>query len=294
MSSITPDTLQFGTRFRVHLNSGEELLLTFLHRTRGAGGYARRPDGEIIRLEERKVDWTTLESQPTSAAPPPLRPGDFLHLKGPAGSMRAELLEPITGGKATVKLHGQDVPFPLEHLSACHLEFPTTELCAGDSFEVRSNSGKKYKGSVVQFLPDGRLMVKLQGGRTADLRVERLDMNSYRVLLEAPVALLDAPEVGGVDALDDIDIDNLAAADLEEIKAKLNAARSSTARLKKQLLLQEDELGKARTERSELESEVKRKEKALESEVWRGLATHRELSKTRKMLRPESKGTEGE
>ena len=291
-----PDDLLFGQAFRVSKKNGAALIATFLQRLRGGGAMARLAAGQVERLNGRKLDWSSCARIPRNDAPDPLAVGDMLRLRTAAGVMRGELAQPIVIGsdEVVITLYGQAVPLQAAQITECALEFRTTDVGTDDVFVVQSKSGNAYEGVVKQVLPDGRLMVELRSGKTVDVRLDRLDLNSYVALIDVPLARLWMPpeDVAAEDLGDDEDLDP-DQVDAETAKRELRRARASTARLKRALLQQQQELSKVRDERRKLESEVATREKALESEVWRGLAANRDLSEMKKKLRDLEEGTAG-
>lgn len=283
--STDKNQLRFGSGFRVKLNASKEFVGTYLARTRGDGAYVRNPDGSIIRLNGRGLDWEGHTRLDSSERPSPLRVGDKLRLESAAGLVHGTLARPVRGEELVVSLYGQEVPFPLEKLSRCYLEFATTEINPGDAFFVKSKSGNAYEGTIAQMLPDGRVLATLKGGRSADLRLEKLSLQSYVVLIPIPTTGFEADDEDELSDLlgssPEVDVD---AVDGETAKWHLKRARASTARLRRQLLEQDEQLEQIKNERRKLEAEVKERERALESEVWRGLAAQRDLTDARRKL----------
>lgn len=224
--------------------------------------FARLADGRIGCYPLRKVR----RGRRPKELPAPLREGDEVLLESPAGKLRGRLAgEP--GPEVVVRLaYGADVRVPRAQVRALSLVHPMRELIGGARFEVRSQSGNRYEGTVSQVLPDRRALVKLTTGKSVELKLDRLDLTS--LIVRIPVSL----EPPGEPAQE-----RRAIAEADGLLAELERERRSTAVLKRKLvqLLQE---------RDALAKDVKERERMLESEVWRGLAAQRDLGEARKKL----------
>jgi hypothetical protein len=229
--------------------------------------FARLADGRIGCYPLRKVRRNQRHSGVA-----PLRPGDEVLLESPAGKLRGQLAsEP--GVEVVIKLrHGEAVRVPRQQVRTLSLVHPMRELIGGARFEVKSQSGNRYEGTVSQVLPDRRALVKLTTGKSVELKLDRLDLASLIVLI--PVSL--EPPAEGVVA-EPRPSDDQKVAEADGLLAELERERRSTAVLKRKLV-------QLLNERDTLAKDVKERERMLESEVWRGLAAQRDLTEAKKKL----------
>lgn len=268
--------LAYGTAVRIQ-DGGSEQGGVCLNQTR-LDVFVRLEDGRIRSYPLRKVR--------RAEGPPPVAPlwtGDEVLLESAAGKLRGELAE-VPGEEVVLRLrHGQDVRFPRAQVRALSLVHPARELTAGARFEVKSRSGNRYEGTVSTVLPDQRALVKLATGKTVELKLERLELETLLVLI--PVSL-DAPaEVpilsSALAAAPPAEVEP--AAEPEQLRAALERERHSSKVLKRKLL-------QLLEERDSLAKDVKERERLLESEVWRGLAAQRDLNEARKKLEERDDG----
>lgn len=280
--AVPPD-LQFGHGFRVDRRAGDPLRATALSRV-PRGLYARLPTGEVERVDSTEVDWSTYreEAPPTEG----LIAGDHLLIESPAGSLRGELVE-ISGGFLRLRLpHGAELPVPLEPIRKIFLLLIKADLQPGDLFEVKSRSGNLYCGLVQQRVSPERILVELDSGKTVDLRLDRLRLETLLVRLPIPVAHLHgkaAPleaEPRGRSARLKRASARVPVTDAD--KAPKPQARNETERLQRELLQKSLELELLREERERLAEENKERNRELESEVWRGLAVNRDLAEAKR------------
>jgi len=280
-SGAPPASLRFGRGFRVRRRAGGHLVATALARSPG-GVYARAEDGSIARVHSGDVDWTACE--PCDDAPPALVPGEPIQVRSAAGTLRGELAAAPAGGQLVVRLpHGAELPVPVEPIDRAHLLLIKAELDPGDPFEVKSKSGNLYTGFVRERVAPDRVVVELDSGKTADIRLDRLRLETLVVLLPVPVAYLrgeDAPLAEDVGARRSRRMRRPSGR-----QPRAAAAPSGeTERLQRELLQQNLELERLKEERERLAQEKRDRERELESEVWRGYAVNRDLAETKRRL----------
>lgn len=234
--------------------------------------FVRTPDGAIQHVQRKAL---ALEDALERGVVPPLREGDEVLLESAAGRLRGRLgADPDQDHLSLELSHGQELKVERAKLEAIHLLYRTPELVGGVRFMVKSKSGNSYEGTVGQVLPDRRALVKLMNGRTVDLRLDRLQLDTLVLRIPVPVdeqAVELAAEAGASEV-------ELARAPSTRVEEELERERRSARLLRKQLQ-------EVLAERERLETDMKERERALESEVWRGMATNRDLSDAKKRLR---------
>ncbi len=260
--------LVFGEGFVV-ADRGGDVAAVCLHNLH-TDVFGRLPGGEIKSFSMRRI-----KREPPASTPSPIRPGDDVLLETSAGRMRGQLTAPLDAQVSIRLKTGQDLRFPRDKVRVLLLVYPSRELVAGLRFEVKSRSGNRYEGTVGHLLPDQRALVKLTTGKTVELKLERLDLDSLLLLI--PISLTDGPASPQAVAEALKDAPEVSAAEPEALRAALERERTSTKALKRKLM-------ELMTERETLSHDVKERERLLESEVWRGLAAQRELNEARHRL----------
>ncbi|MCA8925402.1 MAG: hypothetical protein KDD82_26570 [Planctomycetes bacterium] len=242
----------------------------------------RRDDGGIERVLRKALD---LESPLERGSVPALREGDEVLLESAAGKLRGKLGANPDGEQLTLRLnHGQELKVERSKLQAISLLFGSEELVGGVRFMVKSKSGNAYEGTVGQVLPDRRALVKLLNGRTVDLRLDRLQLDTLVLSLPVPVddtALVAATELLAAPLPEEVEVAQEQALAREPSKQ----VEDALARERRSARLLRQQLQEVLAERERLETDMKERERALESEVWRGMATNRDLSDAKKRLR---------
>ncbi|MEZ6185028.1 MAG: hypothetical protein R3F62_08480 [Planctomycetota bacterium] len=236
--------------------------------------FVRTEDGAIQHVARKQLDLDEALERGTVA---PLREGDEVLLESAAGRLRGRLGADPDGEHLSLELsHGQELKVERSKLQAIQLLYRTDELVGGVRFMVKSKSGNSYEGTVGQVLPDRRALVKLMNGRTVDLRLDRLQLDS--LVLSIPVPVSEKAAELATRELEVVEEAALARAPSNRVEEELERERRSARLLRKQLQ-------EVLAERERLETDMKQRERALESEVWRGMATNRDLSNAKKRLR---------
>lgn len=262
--------LVFGACFRL-ANGGEPVVCLLPAREHV---FVRTEDGAIQHVARKQLDLDEALERGTVA---PLREGDEVLLESAAGRLRGRLGADPDGEHLSLELsHGQELKVERSKLQAIQLLYRTDELVGGVRFMVKSKSGNSYEGTVGQVLPDRRALVKLMNGRTVDLRLDRLQLDS--LVLSIPVPVSEKAAELATRELEVVEEAALARAPSNRVEEELERERRSARLLRKQLQ-------EVLAERERLETDMKQRERALESEVWRGMATNRDLSNAKKRLR---------
>ena len=242
--------------------------------------FVRKEDGTILRVTRKKLK---LESDLAHGSIPALREGDDVLLESAAGKLRGKLGEtPDEDHFGLLLSHGQELKVERSRLQAISLLLPSEELVGGARFMVKSKSGNSYEGTVGQVLPDRRALVKLQNGRTVDLRLDRLQLET--LVLSIPVPVDEKAAAAAVQVLA-APAEEAAAAAEAKLAREPSRVEDELARERRSARLLRQQLQEVLAERERLETDMKERERALESEVWRGMATHRDLSDAKKRLR---------
>lgn len=190
MSAAEPWTsLLPGERFHVKSRGGNPYELGFIFTGGGESGFFARfgTTGKVARFYPERLDWASF----AKLLPGPItNPGDEIllstrdgrELRGRVLGTTPEHMSLRLSTDALVSVKTGDVV-----RGSVRLVFAATDWRAGDEFLVKSKSGRDYRGTTVRVSAD-RIEVLLQGrvgasGETVTLRVDQLDVSSFRVLV---------------------------------------------------------------------------------------------------------------
>ena len=192
-------SLTSGERIRVRSRSGNTYEATVLAGGKGdAGLYVRLKDGRLARLSPDRLDASSLERLGHGST---IVAGDRLWMFLRSGPRISGTVVSLAPGELALRMDAgavQRVVLADVVEESPRLLFPASDLKRGDEIQVRSLSGREYRGTVLGTAP-GRITAILEGELAArgpsTLRVEQLDKDSLFVLV--PIA---ASRLGGGEA----------------------------------------------------------------------------------------------
>lgn len=187
-----------GDLFHIWSNSREPYQLQFLGPVAEAPPllYARRGSWQLLRIDPKRLDWTTLELRSKGDA---VAPGDEVLVATRTGQEhRGALVEKI-GADVVVAPRTEETGSSYSEMhvkismrdadpASLRIVFPATRALPGDEFVVLSLSGNRYRGCAIEADPQ-RLRVRLVGAaEPMDMQMARLKLDTLRVLVPAPLA----------------------------------------------------------------------------------------------------------
>jgi hypothetical protein len=184
LSTPKHPNLCFGERFKVRSRRGKLYVLTFLQWA-DMGVYVRLGNGDIARLDSKRVEWSSWAAASSTGAPV-LGDGDDVLVEYDKGTVQGRLIE--FGASLTLRVRGgRNVEFQRDDVKTLYLLFRARKLKAGDTFIARTLSGSDLRGHVVTLTPEGLATVDLADGTRVNLAVAGLDPNTLNVLIPVPL-----------------------------------------------------------------------------------------------------------
>ncbi|MEZ6185030.1 MAG: hypothetical protein R3F62_08490 [Planctomycetota bacterium] len=157
--------------------------------TGDSGIYIRLDDGRVARLDKRRLKWETFEPLDPSGKPP-VHAGDEVLVECSSGTLRGTLIEDV-GAEVNLRLPiGSDLKLPTSDVSEFFLLFRARDLKPGDRVILKSRSGNEYRGHVRNLVAGRRLVMTLNNGGEASLRLSKIDLSSIMVPIPIPLESL--------------------------------------------------------------------------------------------------------
>lgn len=186
----------FGQRFRVRSRSGNEYVARFLYRgDQESGVFVRLDNGQIARLLNSKIQWSTFVAASDRLTEPVVGEGDDVVAECTEESFRGKLAGALGSRVLQLELAtGRQKRLPRRDVLTVSLLFRAPELRKGDAFVLQSTSGREYSGRVLSVGSESAT-VRLDNGKEVSLRMDRIDLNTLFVMI--PLPWTDWPETKG-------------------------------------------------------------------------------------------------
>lgn len=179
----TWSSLPSGERVRIQSASGREYSGVHLAST-SSGVFMRMKGRGLVRLDRNRVNLRTLVCEGKTS--PLCVDDEVLVVRTDGQTDRGHVVEAASDRLTYEPLERSVVSAPLRDVRSVHLCFRAGTLRSGDEFLALSNSGREYRGTVLEASAK-TIQIRSSAGDEIALRVTALDLRSLVVLI--PVAL---------------------------------------------------------------------------------------------------------